>query len=236
MKMYKWKLTALLVIGAMGLNPIASQHALAQATYNAQGQRLAGKTFVEKAIGKCILAMVLGGGLGAAIKGKDGALVGLAAGGLICALIMKGASDKDKARIRDAQLTALGTNNLQQASWSTDQGATAQLAVLPAGDGTVVMTNNGSIECRRDNLCRIGDSWYPKDQVLSRQAAADAPKLVKASFESSRELVCRRSRIVYGVDGQVVSDGTDIACLDGDTWMTSDAFKKQKINSGHVAI
>lgn len=232
----KWKLTVALVIGATALNPIASQQALAQATYNAQGQRLAGKTFVEKAIGKCLAAMFIGGALGAVIKGKDGALVGLAAGGLVCALIMKGASDKDKARIREAQLAGLGTNELQEASWSTDQGANVQLAVVPAGEGSVLMTDKGTLECRRDNQCRVGDNWYPKDQILSRQAAADAPKLVKASFESSRELVCRRSRVVYGVDGQVVSDGTDVACLDGDTWVTSDAFKKQKINSEHVVI
>jgi hypothetical protein len=234
--LHKWKLTVALVIGATALNPIASELALAQAIYNGQGQRLAGKTYVEKAIGKCILAMIIGGGLGAAIKGKDGALVGLAAGGLVCALIMKGAGDKDKARIRDAQLAALSTNKLQESSWSTDQGANAQLAVVPMGDGAVLMTDKGSLECRRDDQCRVGDSWYPKDQILSRQASADAPKVVKASFESSRELVCRRSRVVYGVDRQVVSDGTDIACLDGDTWVTSDAFKKQKINSGHVVI
>ncbi|WP_353230264.1 hypothetical protein [Novosphingobium sp.] len=232
----KWKLAGALVISATLLNPIASQHALAQATYNAQGQKLSGKTHVEKAIGKCLIAMLIGGGLGAAIKGRDGALVGLAAGGVVCALIMKGASDKDKARIRDAQLAALNTNKLQESSWSTDQGASAQLAVMPAGDGSVLMTDKGSLECRRDNQCRVGDSWYPKEQILSRQAAADAPKVVKASFESSRELVCRRSRVVYGVDRQVVSDGTDIACLDGDTWVTSDAFKKQKINSDHVVI
>jgi hypothetical protein len=34
----------------------------------------------------------------------------------------------------------------------------------------------------------------------------------------------------------MVSDGNDIACLDGDTWVTSDAFKKQKIKEGHVVI
>lgn len=232
----KWKLTAALVIGVCVLEPIASQQAMAQATYNAQGQKLSGKTFVEKSIGKCVVAVLLGAGLGAAVKGKDGALVGAGLGGLVCALMLKAASDKDKARIRDAQLAALGSNQLQQETWSTDQGATAQLAVMPAGDGTVMMTNSGSIECRRDNQCRIGDSWYPKDQILSRQAAVDAPKLVKASFESSQELVCRKSRAVYGVDGQTVSDGTDVACLVGDTWVTSDAFKKQKINSGHVVI
>ena len=233
---YKWRLSAALVISATALNPITTECALAQATYNAQGQRLAGKTYVEKTIGKCILAMVIGGGLGAAIGGKRGALVGLAAGGVVCALIMKGASAKDTARIRDAQLAALRTNQRQDASWSTDQGASAQLEVVPAGDGTVLMTDKGSLECRRDNQCRVGDNWYPKDQILSRQAAADAPKVVKASFESSRELVCRRSRVVYNVSGQIVSDGTDIACLDGDTWVTSDAFKKQKINSDHVVI
>lgn len=232
----KWKMTAALVIGVSILNPVSSEQALAQATYNAQGQKLAGKTFVEKAIGKCVVAVLLGAGLGAAIKGKDGALVGAGLGGLVCALMMKAASDKDKERVRDAQLAALNSNTQQQDTWSTDQGATVQLAVMPEGDGKLLMTSTGSIECRRDDQCRIGDSWYPKDQILSRQAAADAPKLVKASFESSRELVCRKSRVVYDVDGQVVSDGTDIACLNGDTWVTSDAFKKQKINSGHVVI
>jgi hypothetical protein len=232
----KWKWTAALLLGVMIVQPIVAQRAEAQATYNAQGQRLSGKTYVEKSIGKCIVALLIGGGLGAAIKGKDGALVGLAAGGLVCALIMKAAGDKDKARMRDAQLAALNSNARQDASWETDGGAHAQLAVVPAGSGTVLMTSAGSLECRRDNQCRVGDNWYPKDQILSRQAAADAPNVVKASFASSRELVCRRSRIAYGVDGQVVSDGTDIACLDGDTWVTSDAFKKDKINADHVVI
>lgn len=232
----KWKLTATLVIGVSVFDPIASRQVMAQATYNSQGQKLSGKTFVEKSIGKCIVAVLLGAGLGAAIKGKDGALVGAGVGGLVCALILKAASDKDKARVRDAQLAALNSNRLQEDTWSTDEGATAQLAVVPAGEGTVLMTSNGSIECRRDNQCRIGDSWYPRDQILSRQAAADAPKLVKASFESSHELVCRRSRAVYDVDGQVVSDSSDVACLNGDTWVLSDGFKKQKINSGHVVI
>lgn len=232
----KRKLTAALAIGIFVLNPILSQQVMAQATYNAQGQKLSGKTFVEKSIGKCVVAVLLGAGLGAAVKGKDGALIGAGLGGLVCALMLKAASDKDKARVRDAQLAALGSNHSQQETWSTDQGATAQLAVMPMGDGTVMMTNSGSLECRRDNQCRIGDSWYPRDQILSREPAAEAPKLVKASFESSRELVCRKSRAVYGVDGQTVSDGTDIACLVGDTWVMSDALKKQKINSKHVVI
>ena len=122
----------------------------------------------------------LGAGLGAAIKGKDGALVGAGLGGLVCALMMKAARDKDKERVRNAQLAALNSNTQQQDTWSTDQGATVQLAVMPEGDGKLLMTSTGSIECRRDDQCRIGDSWYPKDQILSRQAAADAPKLVKA--------------------------------------------------------
>jgi hypothetical protein len=231
----KWKMTAALVIGVSVLNPVATEQALAQATYNAQGQKLAGMTFVEKTIAKCVAAVVMGGVIGGFIKGEEGVPIGVGVGGLVCVLMMKAASDKDKARVRDAQLAALNSNSQQQDTWVTDKGATAQLKVMPAGDGRVLMTSAGSLECRRDNQCRIGDSWYPKDQILSRQAAADAPKKVKASFESSRELVCRKSRVVYDVNGQVVSDKPDVACLNGDTWVTSDAFKKHKINSAHVA-
>jgi hypothetical protein len=230
------RFTAALIIGMTVMQPLLSERALAQATYNAEGRRLSGRTFVEKSIGTCLAAVLVGALAGGLIKGKRGALVGAAAGGVVCAVLLKAASDKDKARVREAQLAALNSNQIQKASWSTDQGATAQLAVMPAGQGSVVMTDTGSIECRRDNQCRVGDSWFPKDQILSHQVAADAPKLIKASFTSSRELVCRRSRVVYDVDGQMVSDGNDIACLDGDTWVTSDAFKKQKIKEGHVVI
>ncbi|TKV41565.1 hypothetical protein A0U87_20625 [Sphingobium sp. MP9-4] len=226
--------TAVLAACLTVSQPVLGQ--ASDATYNARGQRLSGKTAVEKTIGKCVLALVIGGGLGAALKGKNGAAIGLAAGGLVCALMMKTASDKDKARVRAAELEAFNSNAMQRASWTTDDGTPAELAVMPSGQGSVLMTSAGSLECRRDNQCRIGDSWFPKDQILSKQAQANAPKIVKASFESAEELVCRRNRVTLGVQGQVVSDGSDTACLVGDTWVTGDALKKSKIKESNILI
>lgn len=230
------KLSAALAATVLLFQPIAAERAQAQANYDTQGNKLSGKTHVEKAIGGCVASVLIGGIIGGIAEGEKGALIGAAAGGVVCALILRGASKKDKARIRDAQLRALSSNRDYSDSWTTDEGAAVNVAATPLASGSVLMTNAGSLECRRDDQCRIGDSWYPKAEILARNAAPDAPKVVKASFESSSELLCRKTRLVYGVDGQIASAGDDVSCLVGDTWVTSSEFKKQKIKDGHIII
>jgi len=213
-----------------------AQPAAALQTGRASGSRIDGKTQVDRAIGQCLAAVLLGALGGTVIKKGKGTLIGAAAGGLVCAVLIKVASNKDKTRIRQAQLVAFNESRIQNANWVTDEGAKAELSVTPIAQGAVVMTSAGSIECRRDNQCRIGDSWFPKDQILAKNADPNAPKLVKASFESAQELVCRRNRTILGVDRQPVSDGSDTACLVGDTWVTGSAFKKNKIKESDVLI
>lgn len=203
------------------------------------GRTLQGKTHVERAIGKCATSLLIGGLLGAGIgaaagDAKKGALLGLGAGAVVCAVLVAAASSKDKAAMRAAELEALNSGTVQIVSWQTEQGQIARTVVAPGAPGSVLLTDAGSLQCRQDDMCRVGDSWFPKADIMAGRAAPNAPKLVKASFTNAQQLVCRRSHMSMTIDQNSATDGTDVSCLIGDTWVTGDELKKHKINEAHV--
>ncbi|NNM75797.1 hypothetical protein HJG53_02605 [Sphingomonas sp. ID1715] len=203
------------------------------------GRSLSGKTHVERAIGKCAASLLIGGLLGAGIGAaagdtRRGALIGLGAGAVVCAVLVSAASSKDKAALRAAQLEALNSGAEQTVAWQTEQGQLARTVVSPSAPGSVLLSQAGSLQCRQDDMCRVGDSWYPKADILAGNAAPNAPKLVKASFTNAQQLVCRRAHVSMSIDGSAATDGTDVSCLVGDTWITGDELKKHKINEAHV--
>lgn len=203
------------------------------------GRALQGKTHVERAIGKCVGSLLIGGLLGAGIgavagDAKRGALLGLGTGAVVCAVLIAAASSKDKAAMRAAQLEALNSGNVQTVSWQTEQGELARTVVAPGAPGSVLLTNAGSLQCRQDDTCQVGDSWYPRAEILAGRAAPNASKLIKASFTNAQQLVCRRSHVTMTVNQSDATDGNDVSCLIGDTWVTGDELKKHKINEAHV--
>lgn len=221
---------------AVSLLLVAAPPVVALQAGASSGARISGSTHVDRAIGKCVAALVVGGGLGAILGKKKGAVIGLGVAAGVCALIIRAASKKDKALIREAQLVALNNASIQRANWVTEDGAAASLTVMPTGQGSVVTTDSGSIKCRADNYCNIGDTWYPKDQILAKQVDPNAPKLIRASFQSAQEVLCRRNRTVMSVNNQPATDGSDLSCLVGDTWVTGDSMKQRKIKESDVVI
>lgn len=220
---------------SLTVTPITAQAA-------SYGSTLSGKTHVERAIGKCagslLLGALLGAGIGAAAGNtKKGVLIGLGTGAVVCALLISAASSKDKQALREAQLDAYNTGQVRNISWATEQGQFAQATIEPSKPGVVLVSQSGSLECRRqDDFCKVGDSWFPRASILAGQAAPDAPKLVKAAFTNAEELVCRRAHVSLTIDQNSATDGDDVACLVGDTWVTGDQLKKRKINESHVRI
>lgn len=206
-----------------------------------QGLALRGKTNVDRAVGKCVGAVFLGALLGAglgAIGGNagDGALIGAGVGVGVCAIIMKVASDRDKREIRNAQLAAFNSAQSINASWTTQEGLNAQATVVPTGSGSVMVAKNGSLQCRSDNQCLVGDNWYSRDAILAGSIDPGAPKLAKASITGAQQLVCRRAATSIAVAGQQAQNSSDVACLIGDSWITGDELKKKKIREADIII
>lgn len=229
------------LVGFLAILSLTFTPASAQEQAAPYGRALLGKTHVERAIGKCAASLLIGGLLGAGIgaaagdAGK-GALIGLGTGAVVCTLLVTAASGKDKAALRAAQLDALNSGEAKTVSWRTGQGQYAEAMIQPSQPGTVLVSQNGSLECRSDDMCRVGDSWFAKASILSGQSAPNAPKLIKASFTDAEELVCRRSNTNLTINRDGATNGDDIACLVGDTWVTGDQLKKRKINESHVTI
>jgi cytochrome c551/c552 len=226
------RLTGMIAALSLALAPASAQ---AQPGY---GRSISGKTHVERAVGKCVASLLIGSLVGAAVGAaagntKRGALIGAGAGAVVCALLIGAARNRDR-ELRAAQLEALNSGTLQTVGWSTQEGQSARAIVQPAAPGSVLVSQAGSLQCRQDDMCRVGDSWYPKADILAGRADPKAPRLVKASFTDARELVCRRSHMSLSVDDNVATGGDDVACLVGDTWVMSDQLKKHKIKEGHI--
>ena len=146
------------------------------------GARIEGKTEVEKAIGGCAAAVIIGALAGAAIAGSnEGALIGAGAGGLLCAAMMSVASKRDKAQLRALQLQALNTGQEQTSNWQTPDNK-AVSAIVHASDVVEVTTPKTAevLRCRRvsttlrveeaasdtsDVVCLQGDSWMTIDKL-----------------------------------------------------------------------
>lgn len=241
--------TCLAIGGAMAL--LISEVSVAQVNMGSPSQpieaqlvtasKIKGKTNVERAIGKCF-ASVLGGALLGALIGKaagdsgKGALVGAAAGGVACAIMLKVAKDKDKEQIRQAQLLALNNNQFTRTQWTTEEGEVAVASVMPTGSGSVVVADKGSIFCRTDDVCKVGDNWYPKENILNGTIDPNAPRAVRVAVQGAQSLRCRRTSTSVKVGDQSLPDGSDVACLLGDVWVTGDELKKNKIRETDIAL
>ena len=158
--------------------------AAAQTDYGAfAAAQITGKTEVEKAMGRCALAVVIGAGIGAAASDNrgQGAVTGAAIGGVVCIAMLSVASTRDKARLREAQLAALNTGQVQHASWTTTDNKAAS-AMVSAGDVVEVSAPKKAevVKCRRVNtqldvdgqanstsdvVCLRGDSWVTLDKL-----------------------------------------------------------------------
>lgn len=205
------------------------------------GSSLKGKTNLDRAVGKCVMSVVFGAILGAAVGAAagdvgSGLAVGAGVGAVVCAVLLKVASDKDKKQIREAQLAAFNSNQLERSVWTTEDGLAAQVTVVPTGNGKVLVAKNGSLECRSDNQCRVGDTWYPQEDILAGRLDPTTPLKVKASVSGAQELLCRRTSTSITISDRDVQNGSDIACLVGDTWVTGDQLKKSKIRESDVVI
>ena len=211
------------------------------ALQTSSGTGIKGKTHVESAIGKCI-GSVLGGALLGGLIGKaagdagKGALIGAGAGTIVCAILLKVASNKDKQEIRNAQLAALNSNEVIKTSWTTQDNEVASAAVIPTGTGSVVVANKGSIKCRSDDICMVGDGWYPKASILNGTVDPNAPRAVQVAIQGARSVKCRRTSTSVRVADQALPDGSDVACLVGDVWVTGDELQKRKIRESDIVI
>ena len=213
----------------------------AQGVQSFQGVQLRGKTNVEKAMGKCAGSLILGALLGAAVGAAagdtgTGALIGAGAGAVACAIFLKLGSNADKKLIRDAQLVALNTNAADNREWRTDSGELASARVFPVATGAVLVGKNGSIACRADNYCRVGDSWVPRDSILAGNIGDAVPLKVAATVTGAQNLVCRRTATSVRVGDQQVPDTNDVACLVGDSWVTGSDLKKNKIREADIVV
>lgn len=80
-----------------------------------EAQAKAPKSEIDKAISRCVASVVIGGLLGAVIGGSSGrgnagkgALIGTAAGGAVCVVLIKVAKDKDALLAAQRQQVAMG--------------------------------------------------------------------------------------------------------------------------------
>lgn len=195
---------------------------------------LKGKTHVDRAIGKCVLSVVggaiLGGLIGAAAGStKKGALIGGAAGVGLCAILMKVASDKDKAYVRQAQLDAANLGQYQTRSWRGSEGDLIQTAVSPSAPVPVVIGEKGSYRCRTDNMCLVGDQWVAYDTLVPQTAPG-----VQLASSKLKVIKCRRLQTDMAVNGQGAASGSEAVCLVGDSWVTGDQLKKMNIRDADV--
>jgi len=173
-------LAVVFAAAALAVAPAAG----AQDTYGAN--RIDGKTEVEKAMGRCAATVLVGALLGAAV-GSDsgqagrGAAIGAAAGAGVCAIMLKVASNKDKERLREAQLAAANSGASQTTEWTTDQGQDARATVTasPIVQVSAPKTQE-TLPCRRtrtevtvgeqsnqttDVVCLHGDRWLTLDKL-----------------------------------------------------------------------
>lgn len=172
------------LVAALALQPVvAAAQPVDAGAYG--GARIDGKTEVEKAIGGCAAALIIGALAGAAVAGKNnrgqGALIGAGAGGLLCAAMMSIASKRDKEQLRVLQLQALNTGQQQTSNWQTADNK-AVSAIVQASDVVEVTAPKTSevLRCRRvsttlrvdeaasdttDVVCLQGDSWMTIDKL-----------------------------------------------------------------------
>jgi hypothetical protein len=159
------------------------------------------KTEVDQAVGKCVLAVLLGGVAGAAtgrvIGGKrktdDGAIIGAVAGGAACAVMIKNAKRKD--RIIAAQIATASWKSKSYTTSIPDDDGTIQTFTGTKGDiqnldaaklqpvkykieGASMASpvlETGGHECRAidSNLSGSGRQTYLPTQYVCRTAAGD---------------------------------------------------------------
>ena len=107
---------------------------------------VASRTAMDRAIGQCVASVAVGAAVGAIVGGiaagkrsaGRGALVGGAIGVGRCAILLHVAAAEDRARIRQAELSAIRANASQTRSIRTNSGKSASIrtdisaAPLPA--------------------------------------------------------------------------------------------------------
>ena len=180
---------AALVIGAsaMILVEVPSAYAQPRPSESAPvaGTSIEGKTEVEKAIGRCVAAVVGGALLGALLGGRrnagSGAVIGGAVGAGVCAIMLSMASAQDKARLRQIQLEALNSGQPQTDQWQTTEGRYVTATVTPSNFVQVTAPKTETpVKCTRmitqlsasgqgspssELRCLSGDTWVPPEEL-----------------------------------------------------------------------
>lgn len=159
------------------------------------------KTEVDKAVGKCVLAVLLGGVTGAVVgrvvggkhKTDDGAIIGVVAGGAACAVMINNAKRKD--RIIAAQIATADWNSKSYVTEISDDSGQIQVFTGTKGkvenldsaklqpvkykiDGQSLASpvlETGGNECRAidSNLSGSSGPTYLPTQYVCRTAAGD---------------------------------------------------------------
>ena len=177
-------LTALTAL-SISCAPVVQVHAQAVTTAAFAGRAIDGKTEVEKAMGRCALALIAGALVGAAVadwrRRGEGAALGAAAGGLVCAAMLSVANKKDKEYVRALQLTALNSGEQQTQQWQTADNKAASATISASNVVQVTSPKTADVlNCRRlstdlkiedqessssDVVCLKGDSWVTLDKL-----------------------------------------------------------------------
>jgi hypothetical protein len=190
--MSKTTVRGVLLTAALSAAAVQAPAAYAQAAdtggrFNAE--RIDGQTAVEKAIGRCVLAVTGGAVLGALLGGRRnagrGALLGAGAGAGICVMMVSVASGQDKARLRQLQLDAVNSGQDQSQRWRTSDGKDVAATVSAGNVMQVASRTSGDVlKCRRANthldvngqgsdstdvVCLQGDSWVTLDKLKGVQ-------------------------------------------------------------------
>lgn len=134
---------------------------------------------IDKAIGKCVASVAIGGVLGALAGGRhhagQGALAGAAIGGVVCVVLLKAA--KDKQAMLDIQRQQVAMGGVQTTSFNGQEGdqlvmTTTVRDVTPAALGS----NPPSRFCRYadSNVEIVGTGSAPLgNQLYCRNDAGD---------------------------------------------------------------
>ena len=140
------------------------------------GCATAGSSAIERANSQCVASVLIGGVIGAAIgnnvgdgDARTGALIGVAAGGAMCAILQAMATEEDRRQIAALEAEALEAGAFREATYTVNgKTRTVRINASPAEDPA-------ADEAGVDRVCRtmqtdlsvesIGSHAFPDELV-----------------------------------------------------------------------
>lgn len=156
------------------------------------------RSALDRSINECVAAVALGAILGAvADKNRgQGALIGAGIGGVACGVLIAINNERDKQRVREAQLAALNAGSSQRSDFVGDDGRTrtVQTTVRDAPTPTAIAANR------------------PPTMLASLGDAGDAMMMAPMTSPDAFVGPCRTAQSQIAVQGQSADIPSELFC------------------------